>query len=368
MSDETVGNLKTMAAASRTAQDVRNSDEQQKRDEAWQYYAGYGEYYQQRRAEQAKTAKVDVVKFGGDKVTLIASININKDTGEAISGHDYDPESQSMKDIESAWQDFLATTQPEERLVVFEGSKVSADEIPNRDIAIRNRTESGLVQYLAAQARVETTGGEPTNMEVADQLEQQGVPRLETALLFTIRSLSMHHSEQPIGDIKFHFLPQMRWLGYEGFEDYSQVEKDSFKQDGNGNFVDNSPEAEAIRVRIDSDVLSKVEPFTSDWNKMLTRYGLPQLEVANGGLSFEHAISQDELADKADPAKDGELSHMFARIVAIRDRHIFDVIADATRKGKKVFAPYGGSHEVSLEPVLQDYFGSMESSLQIQTR
>jgi len=36
---------------------------------------------------------------------------------------------------------------------------------------------------------------------------------------------------------------------------------------------------------------------------------------------------------------------------------LFDIIADATKQGKKPFVVYGGSHVVALKPVLDNYFG-----------
>ncbi len=331
--------------------------ESSKQDVAWAQYAGYGEYYQKENTERAKSAKVKVDKYGGEAVTIIASINIDKESGQAISGHDYNPESQSMKDIESAWQEYLSTTLPEERMLIFEGDRVSPAEILDRDTAIRNRTESGLVQFLATQSNVEAFSGEPTNIEVAAELEKKGIAKTETALLFTLRSLAKHHGTEMLGDMKFNFYPQMQKLDYAGFEDFPRSDKELFRQDQNGEFIDNSKEAIARRQAINNEIVTKLLPYIDQWNDALRRYGLPEMIVTpDQQLVFAQTVSQDNLAKLANPAGHGELSEMFAETVKVRDKHIFETITSATQQGKKVFVVYGGSHVVSLAPVLQDYY------------
>lgn len=326
-------------------------------EDAWSMYAGYDEYYQRVNAERAASGKVAIEKFGPDnQVTIIASINVDPVTGKAIDGHDYRPEAESMRDIEEAWQRYLETTPPEERFVIFEGN---SESFTDRDTAIRRRTEAGMMMYHADQEGVERTTGEPSDIVVADELEKAGVSREETALLFTLRSLATHTSEEPIGDMKFNFYPHMASVGFEGFPQYTEEQKKVFEQDKDGNFIDNTPAAVDQRAQINREIFEKISPFVEKWNKALESYGLPKLSVnEDQEIIFEEPSTRGDIAESSNPAGEGQHSERMAQMTAIRDRHIFETIVDATKSGKKPFVVYGGSHVVSLEPTLKQYYGS----------
>ena len=327
------------------------------RTKAWGEYAGYGPQYQKANAERAASAKIKVDEFG--PVTIIASINVDPQTGTTIDGHDYNPEAQSHKDIEQAWQKYLLETPEAERFVVFEGD---SESFTDRDTAIRLRTEAGMMMFFADELGVDRVSGEPTDLLVADELEKAGIAREETALLFTLRSLATHESDKPIGDMKFDFYPHMESVGFEGFPVYSEDEKKVFAQ-SDGEFTDQSPEAIAKRAEINQEIFEKVSPFVEAWNKSLNEYGLPQLVVTeNQEIVFEDPRSRGDVAKSANPAGEGIHSERMAATTEIRDRHILDTIADATTAGKKPFVVYGGSHVVSLEPVLAEYYGNVQSS------
>ena len=327
------------------------------RTKAWGEYAGYGPQYQKANAERAASAKIKVDEFG--PVTIIASINVDPQTGTTIDGHDYNPEAQSHKDIEQAWQKYLLETPEAERFVVFEGD---SESFTDRDTAIRLRTEAGMMMFFADELGVDRVSGEPTDLLVADELEKAGIAREETALLFTLRSLATHQSDEPIGDMKYDFYPHLESVGFEGFPVYSEDEKKVFAQ-SDGEFTDQSPEAIAKRAEINQEIFEKVSPFIEAWNKSLNEYGLPQLVVTeNQEIVFEDPKSRGDVAKSANPAGEGIHSERMAATTEIRDRHILDTIADATTAGKKPFVVYGGSHVVSLEPVLAEYYGNVQSS------
>lgn len=326
-------------------------------EKAWSMYAGYDEYYQRVNEQRAASGKVAIEKFGpGNEVTIIASINVDPMTGKAIDGHDYHPEAQSMRDIEEAWQKYLAETPPEERFVIFEGN---SESFSDRDTAIRQRTEAGMMMYHADQEGVERTTGEPSDLVVAEELEKAGVTREETALLFTLRSLATHASSEPIGDMSKNFYPHMASVGFEGFPQYTEEQKKVFEQDKDGKFVDNSPEAVEQRAQINREIFDKIVPFVDKWNEALESYGLPKLSVSEDQeIVFEESVSRGDVAESSNPTGEGQHSERMAQMTAIRDRHIFETIVEATKSGRKPFVVYGGSHVVSLEPTLKQYYGS----------
>lgn len=327
-------------------------------EEAWGGYAGYGEYYKKVNAERVERAKAKVEKFG--PVTIIASINVDPITKKAIDGHDYNPGAENHRDIEAAWQKYLAETPPEERFVIFEGN---SESFVDRNTAIEQRTEAGMMMFYADQEGVARTTGEPTDLEVADELEKAGISREETALLFTLRSLATHASSEPIGDMKLQFYPHMQSVGFEGFPAYTEEQKEVFKREHGetGPFIDNSPEAVEIRAQISHEIFEKISPYIKKWNIALESYGLPKLAVSDSQeILFEEPVSRGDVAKSGNPAGEGTHSEKMAQTVAIRDRHIFEIITQATKAGKKPFVVYGGSHVVSLEPVLKSYYGSQQ--------
>lgn len=320
---------------------------------AWSDYAGYGEYYQKVNAERAERARAKIEKFG--PVTIIASINVDHITGRAIDGHDYNPGAENHRDIEAAWQKYLAETPLEERIVVFEGNSESFDD---RDVAIEQRTEAGMMMFLADQEGVERTSGEPRDLVVAEEFEKVGISREETALLFTLRSLATHASSEPIGDMKFNFYPHMQSVGFEGFPLYTEEQKKVFKTE-NGQFVDSSPEAKEKRTQINREIFEKISPYVDKWNVALESYGLPKMLITDSQeIIFEDPVSRGDVAESGNPSGEGLHSERMAQMTAIRDKHIFETIVEATSAGKKPFVVYGGSHVVSLEPVLKQYYGS----------
>jgi hypothetical protein len=217
-----------------------------------------------------------------------------------------------------------------------------------------------MMMFFADESGVDRVSGEPTDLLVATELEKAGIAREETALLFTLRSLATHQSDEPIGDMKYDFYPHMESVGFEGFPIYSEDEKKVFAQ-SDGEFIDQSPEAVTKRAEINQEIFEKVSPFVEAWNKSLNEYGLPQLVVTeNQEIVFEDPVfSRGDVAKSANPAGEGIHSERMAATTEIRDRHILDTIADATTAGKKPFVVYGGSHVVSLEPVLAEYYGNV---------
>jgi hypothetical protein len=327
--------------------------ELEKRDEAFKNYAEYtSDYYQdtnQARVDQANTPdaqRIKVDRFNG--VTMVAQINIDPETDSVIDGHDYNPEAQTMAEIEAAWQEYLKTTPPEERVVIFEGDRVSLDQITERDSAITSRTDSGLLQFLANQEDVEAIVGEPTNKEVADELEKQGVTKEQAALFFTLRALAVSNNNEPVPlDISMDLYFELANSGVAGF--------DVIPQEKRQYYIDNPVELSKLK--------QQSAQHLPEWNKILQEAGLPELVISeDGSIGFIDEVTSADLMEGCDPAGGNELSKLSRTATEARDRHLFETIVDTTKDGKKPFIVYGGSHVVSLEPVLSAYYGEMESS------
>ena len=336
--------------------------------EAWKKYAGYGPDYQRRNAERARSARVKIDQYGGDQLTIIASINTKKfnsagvevkgdaakqpglTEGEATDLHDYNPESRNHADIEAAYNDYLARTKPEERLVIFEG-RVRPDEfISDRATAIRQASESGLLQYLARRDGVEATSGEPTDEAVARYCYERGVQPEELALVLVIRGLTHDLTKDLPDDISMDIYGEAVVNGLEGFVDYSNEQKAEISKD-------------PVRM---AKLQQQAVELAKRQNEILSSLGLPQFEIDEQANTVRFASAEDRaaLAKAWDPSSEGRLSDIHTIMTEARDKHILETIVSATEDGKKVFMAYGGSHVVSLEPCLDEFYVKAEAASQ----
>lgn len=155
----------------------------QQEELAWQKYVPIGsEEYERANLERIADGKIKVVRFGNDEhtITLVASIKVDPITGKAISGHEYRPEAESMQDTEIAFEEYLSVTPQEQRLLIYEGDeRVFTD----RDEAIMNAADSGLVQHLATKEQIPAVSGEPDNDEILEYMKQLGVAQEEILAL-----------------------------------------------------------------------------------------------------------------------------------------------------------------------------------------
>lgn len=328
--------------------------------EAWKQYVGYGPDYQRRNAERAKSARAQVEQFGDGQLTIIASINTKKynqagkevkgaeakrpglKEGEATDLHDYNPESRSHADIEAAYADYLAQTKPEERLIIFEG-RVRPDELTSdRDTAIREASESGLLQYIARRDGVESISGEPSDEAVAQYCYERGVTPDELALVLTIRGLTHDLTSDLPDDISMNLYGEAAVNRLDGFVNYSPEEK-----------IEKSKDPAAM-----AQLQHQAVELAKRQNEILRSLNLSQFEIDEQANTVRFASPEDRaaLAKAWDPSSEGRLSDIHTIMTEARDKHILDTIVDATESGKKVFMAYGGSHVVSLEPSLESYY------------
>lgn len=309
---------------------------------AWSEYKGYDVAYERANAERVATGRITAEHY--PQATLIAQIRLDGATGKVLSGHDYDPKAESHTDTEVEFDNYLSTTSPEERLVIYEGGDGS---FTDRDRAITERADAGLTMLLADRAGVERVSGDPSPMEEVDDLVQRGVSIEEVALFTTLRSIGSSLIKEPGrtidpgGDI----YSQLARCGLPEFREYSEEEKVAISQ---------QPEVRDVLIAQMADDGTKfaLEKF----NPLLQELGLPQFEVnADGGLDLP-GVTGTQLVEATGPSGNTRL-HEVARLnIGFRDRHLFDTIATATKQGKKPLVVYGGSHIVALKPVLDTYF------------
>lgn len=326
-------------------------------------YANYqSKYYKetnQARVDKANTPgaeKIKVDSYGDGEVTMIAQINTQKHAtesgiiveGEVIDGHDYNPEAQTFAEIEAQWQHYLATTPPGERLVIYEGPPMDERFYGSRESAIADsrRGDSGHVQWLARENSVETQGAEVGNIEQLAKFEKDGVSRDEAMLFFTLRSLAAEYNNKPVPEdlaMNFHFV--LAQLETPGFTIFTEEQKQYL--------LENPDELVAEK--------QKVLPYVEKLNEILRVDGKPELLVTGDGkIGFADAVTNADVLDWIEAGNTGRLAEISRINIQGRDEGIFETIAEATQAGKKPFIVFGGSHVVSLEPVLKEYYGSQQ--------
>ena len=325
------------------SQTETESPEAPREEAAWREYEGYGKAYEEANAERVATGQIAVEHYR--QATIIAQVRLDEATGEVLSGHDYNPEAQSHTDTEAEFSSYIDSTPPEERFVVYEGGDGS---FTDRDRAIRDRADGGLTMFLSDKAGVERTSGDPTSQEELEDLIRRGVSTEEAALFTTLRGIGSSLVKEPGraidpgGDI----YSQLARCGLPGFREYSEEEKINISQ---------QPE---VRDALLAQMAADGTQFAMEkFNPVLRELGLPQFEVgADGALTLPGA-SGTQLVEATGPSGDSRLNEVAKMNIEFRDRHLFDIIADATKQGKKPFVVYGGSHVVALKPALDSYFG-----------
>ncbi len=351
-----------LAMAKDTVQELNKiASETQRREQAWSEYAGYGSEYQRRNDERVRIGRAKIDHFGGDALTMIASINTEKldpatgqraenqrarglVEGKAADLHDYNPESQNHADIEAAYLDYLEATPPDQRLVVFEGDERSEADTPDRDAAIDAASETGMMQFFARRDGVPAVSGEPSDAEIAQYTEARGVSPEELTLVLMLRNLTHDISKPLPEDISLQVYGEAAVNGSPGFQHIPDTDKDRM--------IEQNPEIiEALKDQARSLVMNM--------NEHLAELGLPQFAIREDGtIGFSSVEDRAALAKAWDPRSDGRLAEIHTIITEARDRHIFDLITQAITDGKKPFVVYGGSHVMSLEPAFEAYFAN----------
>ncbi len=138
---------------------------------------------------------------------------------------------------------------------------------------------------------------------------------------------------------------QAALMGIEGFEMFSEEQKRKIAK--------NAERMQQLRAQ--------GRAMAESMNLQLQGLGLPTFEIGTdddpNSVNFRSGQDIVKLAESWDPTNQtGRLAEIQRIITKCRDKHLFELIADAVRSGKKPFVAYGGSHVVSLEPVFEDYF------------
>lgn len=333
-----------------TAETADNTEkmQQQREEAAWEHYVHIGSpEYEQANAERIKDSKIKVATVGtGDQsVTMVASIKVDPETGQAVSGHEYRPEAESMRDTETAFANYLAATPPEQRFVIYEGDeRVFAD----RDEAITKAADSGLAQYLAAKEQIGTVSAEPTEAETIEVMERLGVNRQELLALYVARGLAtqIENGEADFlsGSINHHAAS----LGIEGFHGYTEAEKEAIAASG---------KLDAVKAELNKKV-GEILPTLNELYKPVLD-GKELLVIAEGGNIVLNPEFTDSIADlslnKLGWSGEHRINEVAKLSMEMRDRVIFHRILQAYNNGKRPFVVYGGSHIVTLQPALEAY-------------
>lgn len=314
---------------------------------AWQEYAPIGSIeYDQANQDRIADGKIKVVRSGDDKhaVTLVASIKVDPKTGQATSGHEYRPEAESMQDTESAFNDYLANTPPEQRVVIYEGDeRIFAD----RDESITKAADSGLIQHLASKEQISTVSGEPTETEKLVIMEQLGVSKEEVLALSVAQGLESFVDSEESDFLAGYINYRAAVLGVEGFHEYTEEEKLAIKDSGR---------LEELKIELNSKV-GKLLPIMNDLYKPVLD-GEDLFMMIEGVVSINPKFSGD-VADitmnKLSWAGDHRINEVAKLSMEMRDRVIFHRIAEAYGSGKSPFVVYGGSHVVTLTPVIRSF-------------
>lgn len=320
----------------------------QNEEEAWNSYNPIGSSeYEQANAERIKDGKIEVEKLGDDEhfVTLVASIKVDPETGQAISGHENRPDAESMRDTEQAFADYLASTPAEKRFIVYEGDARVFDD---RDEAITKAADSGLVQHLAAKEHIPTVSGEPTEAETTSIMERLGVSQEELLALYVARGLESQLASGEADFLAGYVNFQAARLGIEGFHDYSAQEKQEIMSSG---------KLDEVKAELNEKVGELLPTLNELYRPILDNKDL--LVIADDGsigVNPEFADSIGKVTmDRLNWSGEHRINEVAKLSMEMRDRVIFHRIIDAYNSGKNPLIVYGGSHIVTLKPALKAY-------------
>lgn len=303
--------------------------------------------YEQANQERIKDARIEVDVIGNEEhsITLVASINVDSETGRSVSGHEYRPEAESMRDTEAAWSEYIANTPPEQRIVVYEGDK---RVFKDRDEAIRKAADSGLVQHLADKEHVPAVSGEPTNEEVITSMEKLGVSREELLALHVARGLGAHLSGQEPDFIAGYINYQAASLGVEGFSDYSDTERQAIVAKGR---------LDEVKAELNTKVAALLPALNNLYRENLDDREL--FVIKNDSVAINPEFADTDIyritMDKLSWDGSSRLNEVARLNLEMRDKVIFHRIIETYDSGKSPFVVYGGSHIVTLKPAVRAY-------------
>lgn len=327
-----------------------------------QHYAEYlSPEYIDPNNERAEAGKVQatVYEHGDHIIYTLAQIKVNE-KGETIGGHDYNPEAQSFKDQEENFTRFLEMTadHPETRVVVVEGSL--RGPFADRDEAIMTASDSGLSQYLAAENGVEIVAAESAdNAQLIEEMVDAGVERSVAENYFVIRdAIAFLDSVANSKNSEEEKAEKMKLLGSiiysslgrqdrEGYYNYSEEEKAEIDEKGKTREILQGQNAKVATIIGELNQLVGQDLFIVEADGAI-------------GLNPNYPINGEEGAFSAlDPAhSQGRGSELSRLNTKIRDRRIWEMVSKLEAAGKDVFMCYGGSHIMTLRPVMEALYGT----------
>ncbi len=305
---------------------------------------------------------VYAVPIGDSEVTLVAAINPGAD-GRGLDGHDYNPGSRNIATVVQATSDYLEKTPERQRLIIYEGDPLRIEDYledgvdGNRtpasdalDRAVMDRSESGVVQLIAAGHGTEAVSGEPDDSILDNGLLKLFTPdqllahRVLRGLTDEVRQAAQENRQVALwGVIWFHAAR----LKPGQFPELTEAEKAAYMQD---------PE------RMRREIIEPVLPYVDGINDAA---GRPVLQTGGGTISLSEpyaGMQTDELYESLlqtiwgnGPNESRPLSRLVQAEMTMRDQSIYSIIIQAVRSRKRPFVVYGGSHVESLLPVLRAY-------------
>jgi hypothetical protein len=316
-------------------------------EKLWSYYRPIGSSeYEMANLRRIEYPSIKIFDYGDEErsITLIATIAVDPNTGEAISGHELDPEAQSMHDIEIKLRDWVAHTPPEKQLIIYEGDDRQFDD---RASAIMNAQDSGLVQFLAQLHDIASCSGEAPYPDVAEHMLRQGVSDIELASHYITRGVQYAVIDTE-WDLIGYIYHQCALAGMTGFDVISENEKTLIMVNGNFAEVQQQMKLQVAPVAEYVNVLCRLALAGHDFFT-ITDTLLSLSPTINNPDNFEQCI--ERLAWKGS-ARINEI----ARInMEVRDQALVAILLSMYESGICPFVVYGGSHIICIEKVIAAY-------------
>ncbi len=327
--------------------------EAQKEEKSWdENYIPIGspEYNEanQKRIDDGQTDYTVKDENGNLLIGLFASLRRDPETGEVISGHDYSPKAESHRVLEQQLADYITNVPKNEQLIIFEGDPRI---IEDRDQAIIEATDSGLVQHLADKDKIPTVSGEPTEAETIEIMEKLGVSHEEVLAFYVARGLEGQMAGEGADFLAGYINHLAASLGIEGFRDYTDTEKEAIVAEGRLDEVkaELARKAETLLPSLNElyqPALDNKDLFIADGDNIILN---PEFNLEEIGQ-----ISMDKLSWDGD----NRINEIAKINMEMRDRFLVHRIIESRRDGKKPFVAYGSAHILSILPVLENYFVS----------
>lgn len=325
-------------------------------DLAWTKYADLNsrEYADIHDRLQA-TEHVTPLRYeqGDQSVTLIASRN-HGPNGEPLGNHDYNPGSTYHTDLDTVFEHYLGSTPAVQRIGIVEGTRRVST---TRDEAIRNGSESGHLDFAAAQNGMEIISGEPNEAELHQELFKAGVSKTELAALYTAWSLgSVVRREGSLENLGPHIIAKARQAELFDIQLPTEDERSRMTPEQITGLL-GELNAEAINLVPQLNVVLGKEWFG-------VKEGKPVLNLPDETQANDVAL-ESAMADAWWPNRPGRVNEVCGLANDLRDKHLFRLVADQIKQGKSPIVPFGSTHVARLKPCFDVYFGQEPTPLDV---